>query len=140
MIRRTQSLLFWIFLATTSILLFPVAVVVWAVTLPFDRRKVVPIADVASALGASKVLSVPIPHDCVDGFHGAFWRRPEAYLDARVRSGISSFAAMPPDAREEGLRRLAADLQNGAWEDRHRKLLEIEELDLGYRLIVADPG
>jgi 1-acyl-sn-glycerol-3-phosphate acyltransferase len=36
---RLLSLVFWIFLTTTSILLFPAAVVIWAVTAPFDRRK-----------------------------------------------------------------------------------------------------
>ena len=41
MLRRLGSLVFWAFLTTSSILLFPVAVLVWAVTLPFDRRKVV---------------------------------------------------------------------------------------------------
>jgi len=33
------SLLFWTFLTTTSILLFPVALATWAVTSPFDPRK-----------------------------------------------------------------------------------------------------
>jgi 1-acyl-sn-glycerol-3-phosphate acyltransferase len=33
------SLVFWAFLTTTSILLFPVAVLIWAVTAPFDPRK-----------------------------------------------------------------------------------------------------
>ena len=32
------SLLFWVFLTVSSILLFPVAVLLWAVTAPFDRR------------------------------------------------------------------------------------------------------
>jgi 1-acyl-sn-glycerol-3-phosphate acyltransferase len=36
---RLLSLIFWIFLTSTSILLFPVAVVIWAVTAPFDPRK-----------------------------------------------------------------------------------------------------
>jgi 1-acyl-sn-glycerol-3-phosphate acyltransferase len=35
---RVLSLIFWLFLALTSILLFPLAVVIWGVTLPFDRR------------------------------------------------------------------------------------------------------
>jgi 1-acyl-sn-glycerol-3-phosphate acyltransferase len=39
MARRIYSTLFWLFLALSSILLFPVAVLVWLVTLPFDRRK-----------------------------------------------------------------------------------------------------
>jgi 1-acyl-sn-glycerol-3-phosphate acyltransferase len=38
--RRVLSLAFWLFLAASSILLFPVAVLVWALTTPFDRRGV----------------------------------------------------------------------------------------------------
>ncbi len=40
MARRIGSLVFWAFLTISSVLLFPVAVLVWAVTAPFDRRKV----------------------------------------------------------------------------------------------------
>jgi 1-acyl-sn-glycerol-3-phosphate acyltransferase len=36
--RRIFSSLFWIFLVVSSILLFPVAVVIWALTAPFDPR------------------------------------------------------------------------------------------------------
>src|SRR5438128_137113 len=38
MLRRALSLVFWLFLAASSIVLFPVAVLIWAVTAPFDRR------------------------------------------------------------------------------------------------------
>jgi 1-acyl-sn-glycerol-3-phosphate acyltransferase len=38
--RAVLSLLFWSFLTLSSIALFPVAVVIWALTAPFDRRKV----------------------------------------------------------------------------------------------------
>jgi 1-acyl-sn-glycerol-3-phosphate acyltransferase len=38
--RRVLSLVFWLFLAFSSIVLFPVALIVWAVTAPFDRRRV----------------------------------------------------------------------------------------------------
>ncbi len=38
MLRRSFSLVFWLFLAASSIVLFPVAVLIWAVTAPFDRR------------------------------------------------------------------------------------------------------
>ncbi|MFQ5416596.1 MAG: lysophospholipid acyltransferase family protein [Myxococcota bacterium] len=37
--RRTLSLIFWVFLTVTSILLFPIAVLIWAVTAPFDPRR-----------------------------------------------------------------------------------------------------
>ena len=39
MVRRALSLVFWVFLAGSSIVLFPVAVLIWAVTAPFDRRR-----------------------------------------------------------------------------------------------------
>src|SRR5690349_5856189 len=39
-VRRAGSLLFWVFLTLSSILLFPVALLLWAVTALFDRRLV----------------------------------------------------------------------------------------------------
>jgi SAM-dependent methyltransferase len=105
-----------------------------------DRQRSLAISDIVSTLGKSQIFCVPIPHDCLDGFHGAFWRRPEAYLDPRVRSGISTYASISPNERDQGLRQLAADIQSGAWEDRHRDLLDLDEFDLGYRLIVAEQG
>jgi len=87
-------------------------------------------------MGGARVEPVPIPHDCADGFLHAYWRRPRAYLDPHVRAGISAFAFMDPDRVEEGLARLAADLESGVWERRHADLLQLEELDRGYRLLV----
>lgn len=40
MILRVYSTVFWLFLTLSSIALFPVAVAIWALTAPFDRRKV----------------------------------------------------------------------------------------------------
>jgi SAM-dependent methyltransferase len=90
----------------------------------------------AAALGA-EVEVVPIPWDCRDGFFSAFWRRPEAYLDPAVRAGISTLARRREDELAEGLARLRADLESGAWARRHADLLERDELDLGYRLLVG---
>ena len=70
---------------------------------------------------------------------GAYWRRPHAYLDPQVRAGISACALMDAACLEEGMARLAADLDSGAWERRHADLLELEELDLGYRLLIHPP-
>jgi SAM-dependent methyltransferase len=87
-------------------------------------------------LGPIDVRSVPIPHDCSDGFLGAYWRRPHAYLDAGVRGAISTFAKL--GTVEAPLGRLRRDLDDGTWARRHGHLLSRAELDLGYRLIVAD--
>lgn len=41
LIKRILSTAFWLFIVVTSLALFPVAVLIWAVTKPFDRRLVV---------------------------------------------------------------------------------------------------
>lgn len=76
---------------------------------------------------------VPVPHDCVDGFLGAYWRRPEVYLDASARRAMSSFALV--DAHE-GLARLERELADGTWDRRWGHLRTLDTLDLGYRLLV----
>ena len=81
---------------------------------------------------------MPIPHDCVDGFFHAYWRRPEAYLDPEVRAGISAFALMDRRCVAEGLARLERDLGSGEWARRNADLLELDELDGGYRLVVHE--
>jgi SAM-dependent methyltransferase len=92
---------------------------------------------IVEALGAETVEVVPVPHDCTDGFGGAYWRRPEAYLDPEVRAGISSLAVLDDADIQPGVDRLRADLESGAWHERHGDLLELDEIDLGYRLIVS---
>jgi SAM-dependent methyltransferase len=103
-----------------------------------DAALAVPIAELVALLGDPKIIPVPVPHDCVDGFGGAFWRRPRAYLDSDVRAGMSLFTLTPEAALRQGLSRLRADLDSGAWDSKHRDLLNVGQLDLGYRLLVAD--
>jgi SAM-dependent methyltransferase len=98
------------------------------------------LADQAGAVRATRVTAVPVPHDCRDGFYGAHWRHPEAYLDPVVRAGISVLAKRDPLELEPGLARLAEDIRSGAWAERHADLLELDELDLGYRLLVSGEG
>jgi SAM-dependent methyltransferase len=97
------------------------------------------LADQAVALGA-EVEVVPVPWDCRDGFFSAFWRRPAAYLDPAVRAGISTLAKRSDAELAEGLARLRADLDSGAWARRHADLLRRDTLDLGYRLLVGAGG
>jgi SAM-dependent methyltransferase len=102
-----------------------------------DRKRLPPIKRILSTVGEGRVITVPIPHDCVDGFLGAYWRRPEAYLNANVRSGISSFATC---ADLSPLQRLEDDLESGEWQRRYGELLDEEALDIGYRLVVGRPA
>jgi len=80
---------------------------------------------------------VPVPADCSDGFFAAYWARPKAYLDARFRAAMSSFAKLEQDEVEAGVTALAQDLRSGAWQERNQGLLRSEALDAGYRLAVS---
>lgn len=103
-----------------------------------DRRIFPTMEDFRRVLGPIEVEPIPIPHDCVDGFLGAYWRRPHAYLDARVRGAISTFAKLHEAGRDlEGLERLRRDLGDGTWTRRHGDVLTRSEIDLGYRIVIA---
>lgn len=57
--------------------------------------------ELAAILGEVRLVGVPVPHDCLDGFYGAFF-------------------------------------ESGAWHERHRDLLTLDELHLGYYVVVAE--
>jgi SAM-dependent methyltransferase len=90
------------------------------------------------ALGRVTAEPVPIPADCTDGFTAAYWRRPEAYLDESVRGNMSTFALLDERVVADGAARLAGDLADRSWHCRYASLLTLRELDVGYRLVVAD--
>ncbi|MEV4477219.1 MULTISPECIES: class I SAM-dependent methyltransferase [Nonomuraea] len=92
--------------------------------------------ELAEAIDA-RVEPVPIPWDCADGFFEAFWRRPEAYLDERVRRGVSVWTKVGPDAERRAVHDLRADLGSGRWAERNRDLLDLDAADLGLRLLIA---
>jgi SAM-dependent methyltransferase len=104
----------------------------------FDSTRHCTIDELADGLGRAKVIPVPVPRDCQDGFLAGFWARPEEYLDPRRRAAMSGFAQLSRQAYKSGLERLACDLQSGAWHQRFGKLLARESLDIGYRLLIAD--
>ena len=102
-----------------------------------DESRFPPVQTLRARLNPCRVLRVPIPHDCRDGFLGAYWRRPHAYLDAQVRAAITAFADPRLGDVHEGVTRLAGDLANGRWLARWGALLAMERCDLGYRLLVT---
>ncbi len=100
-----------------------------------DRAIFPTMEELETALGSLTIHPLPIPPDCTDGFLGAYWRRPHAYLQQNVRNAISTFAKMA--GMEGGLARLARDLEDGIWQRRYGHLLQRDELDLGYRIVVS---
>ncbi len=94
------------------------------------------LTELADAIGA-RVEPVLVPWDCVDGFFEAYWRRPEAYLDERVRRGVSVWSKVGPDAERRAVRDLRDDLASGRWAERNRDLADLDSAELGLRLLVA---
>lgn len=85
------------------------------------------------------VIPVPVPADCTDGFLGAYWRRPDYYLDSRIRAAISAFANLDQHLVERAMGQLATDLATGRWHEHHRSLLDAGTFDVGYRLVTTTP-
>jgi SAM-dependent methyltransferase len=104
--------------------------------LPTEKRAP-SVADVARHLDVREAFAVPVPADCTDGFGGAYWNRPEAHLDPAVMASMSWTAQLPPAELQQGLDALAADLASGAWDERHGHLRALDQLDLGYRVVIA---
>lgn len=65
-----------------------------------DEAQMPPLDAYEKWLGPVRIQPLPIPHDCCDGFLYAYWRRPQAYLDPKVRSGSSSFWTLPDVSKE----------------------------------------
>ena len=76
-----------------------------------DRERLPAVSVFRSYFRDVSVVPIPVPHDCSDGFLGAYWRRPAEYL--------------------------RADLASGRWKQRYGHLLKLDALDIGYRLIVG---
>jgi SAM-dependent methyltransferase len=102
--------------------------------LELDRPAFPSLREIEMAIGPATVHTVPVPADCCDGFLGAYWQRPAHYLDSRVRGAISVFSRFDST---DGIARLRRDFEDGTWFSRHGALQDLQELDVGYRLVVA---
>jgi SAM-dependent methyltransferase len=101
-----------------------------------DRHLFPGISTYQEAFGSLETIPVPVPEDCQDGFLGAFWKRPLAYLDPIVRHGISTFSKIANV--DSQLAQLEKDIRSGEWQERYADLMNCSSLDLGYRLIIAE--
>jgi SAM-dependent methyltransferase len=96
-----------------------------------------PAERIAGVLGPVETVPVPVPADCTDGFEAAYWRRPEAVLDPAIWRATSALSLIPASDRMAGMARLSADLASGRWHQRYGHLLTLDELDLGYCIVIA---
>lgn len=94
------------------------------------------LAGMADAIGA-RAEAVPVPWDCADGLFEAYWRRPDLYLEERVRRAMSVWTKAGPEAERRAVRSLGDDLRSGRWAERNGDLASLDAADLGLRLLVA---
>jgi ubiquinone/menaquinone biosynthesis C-methylase UbiE len=106
-----------------------------------ERPRFPALDHVAAALGGrTRIERIPTPSDCEDGFFEAYWRRPEALLDPRVRGAQSMWALLEPGIEERIVARLAAALESGAWDAEHGHLRRQDSFDGALRLVISEPG
>jgi SAM-dependent methyltransferase len=96
------------------------------------------IEQLLDALPDAEVQSIPIPRDCSDRMFLTLWARPEDHLDADVRAATSTWHAVPKSAARRAIDRLRRDLETGEWDRRYGYLRQLEELDVGLRLLRAE--
>jgi hypothetical protein len=81
-----------------------------------------------------------VPRECTDLFFTALWGRPEMVFDPDVMRPMWVWSRPPEAVRRQGLERLAADLESGAWDERNGHLRSQAELDVGLRMVVSELG
>jgi SAM-dependent methyltransferase len=104
----------------------------------FDLPHSPTMAELKRILGNVEVQPVPIPEDCHDGFMGAFWKRPTAFLDPLIQRANSAMALLDREVLRKGIDRLRDDLQTGAWSSRNAELQTLTSLDVGFRMVISD--
>ena len=94
---------------------------------------------VASLGGAASVERVPLRADCTDGFAEAFFGRPEAFLDERVRRSQSAWGFIGPSVEARSVEVLRAAIDDGSWDREYGPLRSAAEYPGSLRLITGPP-
>ena len=103
-----------------------------------ERRRYPSLERLAAGLGGElEARPLRIPLDCRDGFADAFYGRPEALLEPAVRRAQSAWSFVDSDAQARFAARLAADLESGAWDERHGHLRTQPEFVGSIRVLLA---
>jgi SAM-dependent methyltransferase len=94
--------------------------------------------DLLEKLRGATCCPIPVPKNCTDHFFAALWARPELLLDDEIVRPMWVWQSISEGSRRVGRQRLAADLESGAWDERYGNLRELDELDVGLRLIAFE--
>lgn len=87
--------------------------------------------------GEVEILSVPVPHDCRDGFNEAYYCRPEMFLNEKARLACSSWSLVPKSSVERFEAELSADLASGRWDEKYGHYRSQPLFDGPLRLVIG---
>ena len=107
-------------------------------TLGLKRQSGASSHDLLKKLPGATGSPIPVPKDCTDLFFAALWARPELLFDEEIVRPMWVWQSISEESRQAGRGRLTADLESGAWEERYGNLRELDELDVGLRLVALD--
>ena len=103
-----------------------------------EARRYPPLNRIGALLGGDiRVLPVPIPLMCCDGFNEAYYGRPEMLLLPEARLACSAWSFVDAGTRNGYVEHLRADLSSGDWDRRHRHLRTQPDFDGSLRLVVG---
>ena len=105
-----------------------------------EARRYPPIDAIAQGLGGKvRIVPVPIPLDCTDGFGEAYYGRPERLLDPGARLANSAWSFVPPTVGDRFVADLSRDLESGAWDRLYGHLRTQPFFEGSLRLIIGEP-
>lgn len=103
-----------------------------------DRRTFPSIEELVGMLGGNcEVSPVPVDRHTPDWTFASFWAHPQRVLDPAARRATSVFSRQPANIVDRVVADVERDLLSGEWERRNGYLHELNELDVGLRLVVA---
>jgi SAM-dependent methyltransferase len=103
-----------------------------------EKARYPKISHLKACLGPNtEVLEIPIPLDCLDGFQEAYYGRPEAFLENSVRDAQSAWGFLDAATQNTLVKRLADDLETGAWDAKFGHFRSMQSFTCALRLLVA---
>jgi hypothetical protein len=103
-----------------------------------EARRYPALPHIAQILGGTtRVLPVPIPLHCRDGFNEAYYGRPEMLLSPTARSACSAWSFVDEATSDHYVSSLREALETGAWDRRHGHLRTEPHYDGSLRLLIS---
>jgi len=104
-----------------------------------EARRYPALARIGAGLGGTiRVVPVPIPLLCRDGFNEAYYGRPERLLDDGARQACSAWSFVSAAVAAGYVAHLRRDLADGTWDAAHGALRNQPVFDGSLRLVVAE--